>query len=180
VERLKFTTGIFDFLKELQRLGFLLVIVTNQAGVGRGKFSEDQYYSLREHIHDKIKKSGVSIDLELACFAHPDAVVAGYKSEDHSWRKPNPGMIEYAVEVLNIDLSRSFIMGDRCKDMLAGMRGGVGKCIWFCSGFYERTQGVLNYDEATDIISKKTEMTGKVKAVKSFQEALDFIKSTII
>lgn len=171
-ERFEFVPDIIPFLKDLHDRGYLLVVITNQAGPGKEKFSEEDYYALRKHMHDELQKGGVTIDMELACFAHSEAKVEKYKHADHSWRKPNPGMIEYAAKTLNIDLERSFLIGDKESDVVAGVRGGVGLNVFFSAGFNRKdVKDVPSYEEAS-AIAKRDDMRGRVVVAENFEEVL--------
>lgn len=169
VDRFRLTPYVSDFLKQIQSKGYILVVTTNQSGVGRGKFSEEQYVELRNHMLKVLGDAGVHLDMVLACFSHPEAPVEKYKCDNHPWRKPNPGMINYAVQALNIDVSQSVLIGDREGDILAGVNAGVGKNIWLCAGFC--SDDVVTCEEAGKIVAGKG-LAGRVIVADSFDSAL--------
>ena len=123
---------IFPFVPEsisiFNQLNFKVIIVTNQSGVARGYFEE----SLVLQLHDKLKKYLVEnkayIDAIYYCPHHPKEGKGKYK-KDCNCRKPKPGMIDQAVKELNIDLKRSYLIGDRYKDILFAKRMNIQACL---------------------------------------------------
>ena len=108
-----FLPGVVDALGRLQNHGFLLVIVTNQSGIGRGYFTTDDFLALTDRMLDVLRVHGVTIDGVYHC---PHLPAAGACS----CRKPLPGLIERALADLPIDRDRSFIVGDKASDVAAG------------------------------------------------------------
>jgi len=123
-EQFTFTLGIFPFLREAQDRGFRLVIVTNQSGVARGLYSEEDYQSLTRWMLGALGQEGISISLVLACFEHAEGTVEPYCRASY-WRKPNPGMILEASQRLRLDLPRSAMIGDQLRDMEAAEAAGI-------------------------------------------------------
>jgi len=113
---------IFPFTAEalelLRSSGFLIIIVTNQSGIGRGYFSEDSMHSIHSRINFEL---GTKIDGFYYCPHLPDAGC--------SCRKPNLGMIEAACQDFNIDLGRSWIVGDKRLDIETGFNAGIGTAM---------------------------------------------------
>ncbi len=106
-------------LKLLRKRGFLLVLVTNQAGVGRGYYGEEAVTAVNARLHDLLLgAAGIALDGVYYCPHHPDA---GCRC-----RKPAPGMLEQAVRDLRIDLERSVVIGDRPSDVELGRLCGGG------------------------------------------------------
>jgi D-glycero-D-manno-heptose 1,7-bisphosphate phosphatase len=118
-----FLPGAVDALKRLQDQGFLLVIVTNQSGIGRGYFTEQAYSSLTNRMIEGLQSRGVRIDGVYHCPHLPSAVG---RDATCSCRKPLPGLIERAIEDLLIDRARSFIVGDKPSDIAAGNAARLG------------------------------------------------------
>jgi D-glycero-D-manno-heptose 1,7-bisphosphate phosphatase len=112
---------IFPYVAESIRffneLGLKVVVVTNQSGVARGYFSESLVKKLHEELREKMKEEGAIIDAIYYCPHHPQEGQVKYKI-DCSCRKPKPGMILKAVKDHEIDLSRSYMVGDRYKDII--------------------------------------------------------------
>ncbi len=124
----EFIPGVPDALKKLQQAGFLLVIVTNQSGVARGYFSLEQVEKLHDHIRGLLERYGVSIAGIYVCPHHPTAGRGAYLC-DCACRKGKPGMLFEAARELNIDLSASFMIGDKLADIQAGVAAGCQTCL---------------------------------------------------
>jgi D-glycero-D-manno-heptose 1,7-bisphosphate phosphatase len=124
IEDFEFIDGIFELCVKAQALGFKLVVITNQAGIARGYYAEADYERLTAWMVDRFAARGVRIDRVYYCPYHPTAGIGGYRRESFD-RKPHPGMILRAKEELNLDLSRSVLIGDKDTDMEAGRAAGV-------------------------------------------------------
>lgn len=113
-------------LKSLHEAGFRLVVVTNQAGVARGKFTEHDVDMVHQRIASMIDEQAHGlglIDRFYYCPYHPEAVVPEYR-RDHPWRKPHPGMLLQAARDMGLDLSHSWLVGDQERDIAAGRAAG--------------------------------------------------------
>jgi len=115
--------GVSDGLKSLTGAGFKLVIVTNQAGVARGYFGENDTRAVNAEVIRQLSEAGVSIDAVYYCPYHPDGIVEPFNQE-HPDRKPNPGMLLRAAKDMDIELARSWMIGDTARDAEAGKRAG--------------------------------------------------------
>lgn len=125
-----FVEGIFDLCRTAHELGFLIIVVTNQAGIGRGYYSEQQFLGLSAWMCEQFQMKGVCIKEVFYCPYHPVHGVGAYKKESFD-RKPNPGMILSAAEKYEIALERSILIGDKLTDMQAAARAGVGiRCCY--------------------------------------------------
>lgn len=121
VEDFVFIDGVFEALKTLQQKGFLLIIITNQSGIGRGYYSEEDFLKLSEYMKKELKKVGVTITDIFYCPHHP--------KERCSCRKPKPQMILDAAKKYNIDLASSYLVGDKMSDIEAGKNAGIKNLI---------------------------------------------------
>lgn len=128
-DRFVFKLGLFPFLRAAIDKGYRIAIVTNQAGVARGLYTEDDYRDLTQWMLSGFRQEGIGIDCVLACFEYEDATLDRYKRQSF-WRKPNPGMILEAAQTLKLDLPRSVMIGDRERDMQAAQSAGVGTALW--------------------------------------------------
>ena len=128
VERFEFMPGLFPFLRAARDLGYRLAILTNQSGVGRGFYGEDDYARVTRHMLRELRRENIEIELILACFEHPEGL--GFYARESFWRKPNAGMVLEAVRRLEIDPARSAFLGDALRDMQAAQAGGIGRCLW--------------------------------------------------
>jgi len=127
-EDFHFIDGIFEFCRAAQEKGYILFVVTNQAGLARGYYSEDDYDKLTEWMLNVFTKQGIRIEMVYYCPYHPESGIGAYKQDSFD-RKPNPGMILKARDEFDIDLSQSILIGDKESDMEAGRRAGVGNLI---------------------------------------------------
>ncbi|MDD5867414.1 MAG: D-glycero-beta-D-manno-heptose 1,7-bisphosphate 7-phosphatase [Lachnospiraceae bacterium] len=114
-EEFEFLPGVLDGLKLLQKAGYLLVIVTNQSGIARGYYSEDQFHDLNNWMLSKLEEYGITITKVYYCPHHPNAIVEKYKM-DCECRKPKLGMYQMAVQEYGIDLNNSYAIGDKIRD----------------------------------------------------------------
>ncbi len=121
--------GAKEAIKYAHDKGYLVIIVTNQSGVARGYFGEDDVKALHKFINDELQKINTKIDAFYYCPHHPEAVVEKYKVECNC-RKPKSGMILQAAKDNNIDLSSSWVFGDKERDILAGKNAGVKGAIF--------------------------------------------------
>ena len=154
VDRFDFMPDLFPFLRQARDLGYRLAVLTNQSGVGRGKFSAQDYQNLTEHMLGCLRREQIEVELVLACFEHPQAPLPAYARESF-WRKPNQGMVLEAARRLNLDLARSLFLGDSLRDMEAGHAAGVGHCLWLT----EKTESpsphfkiIRNFKEAEEYL----------------------------
>lgn len=111
----EFMPGVIEALKLLQANGFLLIIVTNQSGIARGYYTEEQYQILNNWMLEELKKQGVNITAVYYCPHHPQAIIEQYRKTCYC-RKPKLGMFEQAIKAFNIDLSQSYSIGDKIRD----------------------------------------------------------------
>lgn len=127
-EKFEFVDGIFDVVAAANRAGYIVVVVTNQAGIGRGYYSEAQFYALTDWMKTKFAEHGAQIDAVYFCPYHPEHGIGKYRCESE-FRKPAPGMLLQAQRELNIDLSSSIFVGDKASDIQAGRAAGVGRLL---------------------------------------------------
>lgn len=125
--------GVFEATRELQAMGYLLVLVTNQSGIARGKFSEDRFMSLTQWMDWNFSDHGVELDGIYYCPHHPTHGIGDYKQEC-ACRKPKPGMFISARDFLKIDMAKSVMVGDKAADLMAAEAAGVGTKILVRSG----------------------------------------------
>lgn len=128
IDDFQFIDGVIEALITLKKQGYLLVLVTNQSGIARGYFSEDQFLQLTEWMDWSLADRGVDLDGIYYCPHHPEG--QGEFRQLCDCRKPQAGMFEQAMRDLNIDLSWSLMVGDKFEDMQAAQNAGVaGKVL---------------------------------------------------
>ncbi len=125
--------GVFEATKALKDQGYLLVLVTNQAGIARGKYSEERFLSLTQWMDWNFVDHGVEFDGFYYCPHHPEHGIGEYK-QDCECRKPKPGMFISARDFLKIDMENSVMIGDKAEDMMAAEAAGVGTKILVRTG----------------------------------------------
>ena len=132
VSDIEFMDGIFDLVRLAKKKNYLIFVITNQAGIGRGLYSEEDFFLLNNWMIEFFASQQASIDKVYYCPYHPEFGIGGYLRES-SRRKPNPGMIIDACNDFNIDLSMSVLIGDKYSDIQAGISANVNKNILLCS-----------------------------------------------
>lgn len=140
VDEFEFIDGIFKACLALKDMGYLLVLVTNQSGIARGYFSEDDFIVLTEWMDWNFSDAGVEFDGIYYCPHHPEHGDETYKKECDC-RKPKPGMLFSAREDLDIDMSKSVMIGDKADDMRAAEAAGVTTKILVRTGKPMTEQG---------------------------------------
>jgi len=128
-----FIKGTIEAIRIFHTLGYKVIVITNQAGIARGYYSEDDVKRLHNYIDAELEKKGTYVDAYYYCPHHSEGIIAKYAVECKC-RKPNTGMIEKAVHEWNIDLSESIIVGDKEIDVQTGENAGIGKKILVKSG----------------------------------------------
>ena len=123
LEELKIISGVIEGLKELQELDYKLIIVTNQAGIGRGYYTKEDYHDFQLKLRQELNKQGIFITEEYFCPHHPEKGIGEYK-KNCNCRKPKTGMLEQASNDFNIDLTQSWLIGDKPGDIQAGNSAG--------------------------------------------------------
>jgi D,D-heptose 1,7-bisphosphate phosphatase len=139
VEDLKFEEGAFKGLKILQELGYKLIIITGQSGIGRGKYTEAQYHLFMQEMDTRLKAEGIKIEKDYFCPHHPEKAIDEYK-KDCECRKPKTGMLEQAVQDFDLDISQCWALGDKMSDIEMGQRGGC-KTILVLTGNAGKEEG---------------------------------------
>jgi len=124
-EKVVLMPGAADAVAGARSLGFAVVTISNQSGVARGMFDEAAVQAVDQRMDDLLLQANpdARIDLHLYCPYHPEAVIEEYRQESEL-RKPSPGMILLAAKQLDLDLSKSWVIGDGIRDVEAGIRAG--------------------------------------------------------
>ena len=118
--------GAVTTLRRFHDAGHALVLITNQSGIGSGRFGWPEYEAVAARLRELLAEGGITLDAELVCGHPPDAIC--------DWRKPAPGMIATVAETLGTDLARSVLVGDKCADIEAGAFAGVGTTAHVLTG----------------------------------------------
>lgn len=125
ISEFEFIPEIFGILKKYQEEGFLIFVVTNQAGIARNYYTEEDVIRLNNWMVEKLRQKGIVISGVYYCPHHPDI------SGECECRKPKPGMILKAIKEYNINPEQSVLIGDKESDIQAGLNAKIGKNIFF-------------------------------------------------
>ena len=131
-ENFDFNPGIFDLVCAANAAGYLCVVVTNQAGIGRGLYSIEHFRILSNWMCEQFKNKGAVIDAVYFSPFHPTEGKGKYLLEEDT-RKPGAGMFYEAVDDLDIDVSKSIMVGDKISDMKASVLANVARSYLLCS-----------------------------------------------
>jgi D-glycero-D-manno-heptose 1,7-bisphosphate phosphatase len=124
-EDFRWIAGAREAVATFNRAGWLVIVVTNQSGVGRGFYSEDDMRALHARMSQDLAQAGGHIDAFYHAPHHPDAPVDAYRHPDPPDRKPNPGMILRALSEWPIAKAASILVGDKPSDLEAALRAGI-------------------------------------------------------
>jgi len=126
IEDFEFIDGVFETCKYLTSLDYKIIVITNQSGIARGYFTEDDYQIITQWMIAQFNKNGVDILDVLHCPHLPDS--------NCNCRKPKPGMIKDAKHKYGIDIQNSWLIGDKENDIIAGNSSGISNTILVKSG----------------------------------------------
>ena len=149
VDDFHFIDGTIEALQILKKKGYCLVVVTNQSGIARGYFTEEQFMSLTEWMDWSLADRDVDLDGIYFCPHHPTAGVGEYRQEC-TCRKPAPGMLLDAAKDLKIDLANSYMVGDKAGDLQAAKAAGVGHTVLVRTGKTVTEEAIALADEVQD------------------------------
>ena len=145
IDDFEFLPGIFDLCRTAQVLGLLPIVVTNQAGIGRGYYTEQDFLTLTAWMLGEFRAQGIHIGQVYHCPYHPTEGIGRYRRESPD-RKPNPGMILKAKDDFYLDLSRSVLVGDKDSDIAAGHGAGVAYNLKLLHDATARASNCLEFD----------------------------------
>ena len=132
-----------EAIKILKEKGFMVVVVTNQSGVGRGYYGEKDVEKLHEYMDEELDKIGTAVDGYYFCPHHPKGV--GEYKKKCNCRKPNTGMFEQAKIDFDIDFEQSYMVGDKRSDLSAANRLQI-KAILVETGYGEKEKNNIDFD----------------------------------
>ena len=145
IEDFHFIDGVFDACRQMSKAGFRLIVITNQAGIARGYYTEDEFHRLTKWMLDEFRQHGVEIDGVYYCPHHPVHGVGQYLRQCDC-RKPGPEMILRAAREHSLDLPKSILVGDKASDIEAGRSAGVGCCVLVLTGHKLQSKDLVKAD----------------------------------
>ncbi len=148
VDRFKFKPFIFDLILEANYKKYKVIIITNQAGIAKGLYSEEDFKFLNNWMLNEFKSNNCFIDDVYYCPYHPTKGRGCYLKDSFD-RKPNPGMILKAINKHNIDLQKSILVGDNITDINAGKSSGI-KNLYFINNKFP-CEGAKYIDSLTQV-----------------------------
>ncbi len=123
IEDFRFVKGIVAAMQYAQQQGYLLIIVTNQSGIGRGYYTEDDFQQLTAWMKAELAQQDVIVDAVFHC-PHTD-------SDQCDCRKPKPGLFLQAIDKYDVDCDNSWMIGDSERDIEAAVTAGIGHTVFF-------------------------------------------------
>ena len=160
-EQVRLLPGTAQAIMQLKQMGYKLVVVSNQSGIARGMFTEDDLTHIHARMKELLATEGAYLDQIYYCPYHPEGVIEKYRKES-DLRKPNPGMLLTAAEEMDIDLGQSWMIGNAYHDTTAGKRVGCRTIL-------------LNLPPGTIKTPKPTDPSPDFKAV-NLKEAANIIR----
>lgn len=155
IEDFTYLDGAVEGLKRLQMLGYLLVVVTNQSGIARGYYTEEDFCRLTDWMLADLKSKGIQISGVYHCPHYPEGRIPEYRKLCNC-RKPKTGMFYQAAGELGIDLDRSIAIGDKIRDLCICQETGVkGFLLSDCE---ETVEGVISCGSWSELIHRVERM----------------------
>lgn len=159
---IKLIDGVPEALRAFKKAGYLLVMVTNQSGIARGHFTQDQLRESFQHINMLLKPYDACINMFYFCPHHTEGTVSEF-SVPCSCRKPLPGLLQKAASDFNIDLRKSWMIGDILHDVEAGNRAGCRTALvdtgneteWLYNKHNTPHITARTFDEASEAILRR-------------------------
>lgn len=146
VDRFEWIPGARELVRHANACGWYVFVVTNQAGVAHGFYTEQDVISLHRWINRQLRTSGASIDDFRYCPFHPEGVVEAYRGA-HPWRKPEPGMLLDLMEHWPVDAGHSLLIGDQPSDLAAARAAGIAALHFTGGSLYEfAAPGIRPFD----------------------------------
>jgi len=154
-DNFEFMDGIFELCQKALKLNYQIIIITNQSGIARGYYTENEFIQLTSWMTAEFLKNNIVITEVFYCPHHPTSAIPKYKKQC-ACRKPNPELIIKAKDKYNIDLSKSVFVGDKETDMKAAQNANIDNRILVASKYDQVS------DVATTIVTSVNEVVEKI------------------
>lgn len=155
-----------EAIREANELGLKVIVFTNQSGIARGYFTEEDLHKIHKRLDELLAERGAKIDAYYYCPHHPTKGEGEYKIECEC-RKPKDGMLQRASREQNIDLKKSFVIGDRCIDVQAGKTAGATTILVLTGHGKEEYEKCKSENFEPDFVAE------------NLKEAIEIIKKTL-
>lgn len=143
VRDISFIPGVGETFKIIRDLNIPVIVITNQAGIGKGYYGWEEFLEVQNYINDYVSECGGFISACVACPYHPEGNSL-YRHVSHPYRKPNPGMIMWARESGGIDIASSWLVGDKLTDLMAGDAAGMAGVTHVLTGHGKKEIDIVN------------------------------------
>jgi D-glycero-D-manno-heptose 1,7-bisphosphate phosphatase len=184
-ERVRLLPGAASALRELREAGYRVVVVSNQSGVARGHFDEATLLKVHQRMEELLNQEGVQLDATYYCpfLEGPAATVSEYRQES-DLRKPEPGMLLRACDELDIDLARSWMIGDSPRDVEAGRRAGCRTILLSANGLPDDPAGAdyvaRDLSDAVVVVERiRAESVGNPRSLPAGESSLTLLMSRL-
>jgi len=175
-ENFKFVDGIFELCNKAIQLNYKIVVITNQAGIARGYYSEEDFFKLTAWMKTEFLKHNIKILDVFYCPHHPDKGINefGIKCD---CRKPAPGMILQAQSQYQLNLAESIFIGDKLSDMLAANNAGISQRILVSSQYHQENTGIdsLIKNQFKDITTENNNIELPFITVTVLSDAIELL-----
>lgn len=149
IEDFEYEVGVIEALQKLSKLGYKFIIITNQSGIARGYYTEEDYLKLENYMVNDLKKNKIIIEKVYYCPHHPDGI--GEYKKNCKCRKPEIGNFLKAIEEFKIDVSNSYMIGDRITDLIPASKLGF-KTVLVKTGYGSKNVDKINENNLNSII----------------------------
>lgn len=157
IDDFEFLPGVIEALQRFKKQGYDLIIITNQSGIARGYYSEQNYTELMKYMNDRLHENGIDITAIYYCPHHPEGDVLKYRV-DCDCRKPKLALFEKAIKQFDIDIKNSYAIGDKLRDLAVCMK-------YDCKGY------LVNDTEDADVIEQVKD--GRYKNIRYCKNILE-------
>lgn len=166
-EDVKLMPDAADVIKSANQKNIPVILVTNQAGIAYGYFGWEEFINVQAKLLDELSSGGAVIDGVFACPFHEKGIDP-WDHPSHPARKPNPGMLIMAAELMGVDLSGSWIVGDRSSDILAGKNAGLAGGVHVLSGHgasNNQRQNALSHSSNNFVVKSATDLASAASLI---------------